>query len=109
MGPSSQVVREVWRKIDDPSYGGRLAELLERLNKALNNDNNPSAEAELGVGHSYFLPALGSSGKAAKEQVARKWKHQVQPLLREYAQLLNLDANVLRTYFKPLEGILAQP
>jgi len=71
LAPRPEVVKEEWRTIDE-SYGNQLARLLELLNRALNSDDVPSAEAELGVGHSYFLPASGSPANAAKEQVAKK-------------------------------------
>lgn len=96
--PRSDVVRDKWSKIDG-SYGEKLAGLMEELNGALKNSNHDSSAAdELGVGHSYFLPAEDANGDEAKEQVRRKWEYQVQPLLREYAQLLNSDS--LKNYFK---------
>ena len=82
---------------------------MERLNKKLRTENDPSAEAELGVGHSYFLPAPGSSAEDAKQQVQLKWDYQVQPLLREYAQLLNLGADFQAFFEKSLDQALAEP
>ena len=38
-----------------------------------------------------------------------KWTYQVQPLLREYAQVLNLDANSLQEFDKSLDQCLGQP
>jgi hypothetical protein len=38
-----------------------------------------------------------------------KWEHQVQPLLREYAQLLNLGADALGKWLHPLDQVLPQP
>src|SRR5208337_3994672 len=90
LGPSSSVVQKEWETAGYKDYGVQLAKLMERLNKMLRPENDPSAEAELGVGHSYFLPIPGVSGEAAKQQVQMKWQYQVQPLLREYAQLQNL-------------------
>ena len=54
----------------------------------------------------YFLPAPGSSGETAKQQVQMKWEYQVQPLLREYAQMLNLGTDSLQQFFKPLAQAL---
>lgn len=109
LSPNSATVREAWRNAGDDRYGQKLASLMEKLNQALNTGNDPSAEVELGVGHSYFLPTPGSNKEAAKQQVGMKWDHQVQPLLREYAQLLNLGVDSLRAFFKPLAQALAQP
>jgi hypothetical protein len=78
---------------------------MNRLNEKLGSGHDPSAAVELGVGHSYFLPAPGSSGKAARQQVQMKWEYQVQPLLREYAQLL-LGIDSLQVFFKPLDQCL---
>ena len=82
---------------------------MKRLNEKLGTGHDPSAAVELGVGHSYFLPGAESSGETLKKQVEMKWAYQVQPLLREYAQLLNLGANSLQEFFKPLDQCLAQP
>ena len=79
------------------------------LNEKLGSGHDPSAAVELSVGHSYFLPAPGSSGEAAKKQVQMKWVYQVQPLLREYAQLLHLGADSLQEFFKPLDQCLTWP
>lgn len=103
----SDAVRKVWQRIEEAEYGNRLANLLDELNRDLHRGNDRTAEAELGVGHSYFLPKAKSFGEEAKHQVSMKWTHQVQPLLREYAQLLNLEANSLDKYFKTLESLLA--
>ncbi|HEY7154986.1 MAG TPA: AAA family ATPase [Gemmataceae bacterium] len=112
-GPSPAVVRDVWGKIGDESYGHQLADLMQKLN-AMINKGNPSTDSELGVGHSYFIPTLSSvedaqeqSVEDAKEQVELKWTYQVQPLLREYVQLMNLGADSLQRYCKePLESVL---
>jgi 5-methylcytosine-specific restriction enzyme B len=109
LGARPEVVQQVWSAAGDEPYGVRLAALLKRLNEKLGSGHDPSAAVELGVGHSYFLPAPGSSGETAKEQVQMKWAYQVQPLLREYAQLLNLSADSLQEFFKPLDQCLAQP
>jgi hypothetical protein len=82
---------------------------MERLNKTLGTAHDSSAEAELGVGHSYFLPAPGSSVEDAKQQVQMKWEYQVQPLLREYGQLLNLGADFQGFFKKSLDQALAEP
>lgn len=87
-GPSAEVIQQVWTAAGDAYYGLQLAKLMKRLNNIL-SANDASADAELGVGHSYFLPAHGSPLKEAKQQVQLKWEYQVKPLLREYAQLLN--------------------
>src|SRR5208283_2007332 len=73
LGPSSSVVQKEWETAGYKDYGVQLAKLMERLNKMLRPENDPSAEAELGVGHSYFLPIPGVSGEAAKQQVQMKW------------------------------------
>jgi 5-methylcytosine-specific restriction protein B len=109
LAPNPAVIRGVWEKARDESYGEDLARLMGRLNDKLANGNDPSAEAELGVGHSYFLPVPGSSGELAKEQVQMKWDYQVQPLLREYAQLLNLGSDFHAFLKKPLTQALAEP
>ena len=57
----------------------------------------------MGSRSSYFLPKPGATGEIAKKQVEMKWLYQVQPLLREYEQLLNLDANSLRVFNQSLE------
>ena len=109
LGARPEVVRQVWATAGDESYGGSLAGLMKRINDKLGSGHDPSAAVELGVGHSYFLPAPGSSGEAAKKQVQMKWTYQVQPLLREYAQLLNLDADSLKEFFEPLDHCLTPP
>ena len=109
LGARPEVVQQVWSKAGDETYGAQLAALMKRLNEKLGSGHDPSAAIELGVGHSYFLPAPGSSGDTAKKQVRMKWAYQVQPLLREYAQLLNLGADSLQEFFKPLDQCLAQP
>jgi 5-methylcytosine-specific restriction protein B len=107
--PNSDVVQNVWSMAGDASYGLQLAKLMKRLNNMLGTGNDPSAEAELGVGHSYFLPSPDSSGDDAKRQVQMKWEYQVQPLLREYAQLLNLGADYQAFFKKSLDQALAEP
>jgi len=92
--PNSDVVKTEWSKVGDARYGERLADLMERVNKTIKTGNDANADAELGVGHSYFLPKPGSSEEAAKQQVQMKWEYQVKPLLREYAQLLNLGTEI---------------
>ena len=93
--PRPEVVQEVWSGIDE-AYGEQLASLLGRLNGDIQKNNHETTAAEeLGVGHSYFLPAERTD---AKEQVRRKWLYQVQPLLQEYAKLLATDS--LKGYFK---------
>jgi hypothetical protein len=90
IGPNPDVVRNAWKQIKGvEAYGEQLAGLMTALNQALGGED-PTAEVELGVGHSYFLPNPGSSRDESLKQVRMKWKYQVQPLLREYAQLLNL-------------------
>ncbi len=106
--PNPDVVRKVWNRVGDASYGEQLAKLMERLNGKLGAGTDPSAEAELGVGHSYFLPAPDSSGEAAKQQVQMKWEYQVQPLLREYAQLLNQGPDYQAFFKKTLDQAAAQ-
>jgi hypothetical protein len=81
---------------------------MKRLNEKLGSGHDPSAAVELGVGHSYFLPAPGSFGEKAKRQVQMKWEYQVEPLLREYAQLLNLGADSLQEFFRPLEECMRE-
>lgn len=105
LGPDREVVRKAWADIDE-GYGGQLAALMDRLNKVFKDSNQDGfAPGELGVGHSYFLPAEDAQGDDAKAQVRRKWEYQVQPLLREYAQMLNLG-NSLDEFLKPLEECL---
>ncbi|MHB1425484.1 MAG: AAA family ATPase [Gemmataceae bacterium] len=108
LGPNPDVVQHVWREIGDESYGNRLARLMDELNAKLKQGNDSNAEMEMGVGHSYFLPTPGSSLEDAKEQVGRKWTYQVQPLLREYEQLLNRGTE-LEKYFKYSLGSLLAP
>lgn len=102
------VVRNVWSVAGNEDYGRQLAELMTRLNNKLAIGCQQGASPEQQVGHSYFLPMHSSSGDTAIEQVRMKWKYQVQPLLREYAQLLNLDADSLKEYFRPLDTCLGQ-
>jgi 5-methylcytosine-specific restriction endonuclease McrBC GTP-binding regulatory subunit McrB len=109
LGARPEVVQQVWSSAGDKHYGERLAALMKRLNEKLGTGHDPSAAVELGVGHSYFLPDPESSGETVKKQVEMKWAYQVQPLLREYAQLLNLGADSLQEFFKPLAQCLAQP
>ena len=82
VGPNPEVVRNSWKEAGDMTFGGQLAELMQQLNKALGGGDDPTAEVELGVGDSYFLPNAGATGEAAKRQVQMKWVYQVQPLLR---------------------------
>jgi MoxR-like ATPase len=109
LGPDSEVVKEVWNTAGEAAYGVKLAALMNQVNDKLRDSSDSSADVELAVGHSYFLPAPAASGDAAKKQVSRKWDHQVRPLLREYAQLLNLVGDSLQAFFQPLDKILAQP
>ena len=73
---------------------------------AIRSGPDAGTVTESGVGQSYFLPKSGDDGETAKKQVEMKWKYQVQPLLREYEQLLNLDAHSLEEFFEPLEKCL---
>jgi 5-methylcytosine-specific restriction protein B len=101
IGPNPDVVRRSWQQIagwpNAESYGGQLARLMTDLNQALGGDD-PTAEVELGVGHSYFLPNPGSARDAALLQVRMKWVSQVQPLLRQYAQVLNLGVDFFQQF-----------
>ena len=112
LGPSADVVRGVWGNIGDEGYGRDLAAPMEKLNATINKDN-PGADSELGVGHSYFLPTLASGDDAeqqsvedAKKQVERKWEYQVKPLLREYEQLLNRGTDLEKYFHSSLESHL---
>jgi 5-methylcytosine-specific restriction protein B len=112
--PSPAVVRKVWGKIGDENYGNKLADLMDKLNAMLKPGNDSNAEMEAGVGHSYFLPTLASgqdteklSVKEAKAQVGMKWTYQVQPLLREYEQLLNRGTELEKYFKSSLESLLA--
>jgi 5-methylcytosine-specific restriction protein B len=109
LGARPEVVQQVWSSAGDEPYGVQLAALMKRLNEKLGMGHDPSAAVELGVGHSYFLPAPGADGETAKQQVQLKWAYQVQPLLREYAQLLNLGPDSLQEFLKTLDQCLAQP
>jgi hypothetical protein len=77
--PDANIVRKVWSRAGGASYGEQLAKLMGRLNGKLGAGTDPSAEAELGVGHSYFLPTSVPLGEAAKQltqmkqQVQMKW------------------------------------
>ncbi len=109
VAPDSEVVRAAWHDAQEQSYGERLVKLMEQLNAMLDTGNDRNAQAEMGIGHSYFLPSAGASGEVAQQQVRMKWEHQVQPLLREYAQLLNLGADALGKWLHPLDQVLPQP
>lgn len=105
IGPNADVVRNAWQQIAGAeTYGEQLARLMTDLNKRLGGEDL-TAEVELGVGHSYFLPSPGSTRDSALQQVQMKWKCQVQPLLREYAQLLNLGPN----FFQEFRDLLPAP
>jgi hypothetical protein len=104
--PNPDVVRQVWSSVGDEPYGKQLADLMSRINAKLRSGPDAAAASEWGVGQSYFLPKPGASVDAAKKQVEMKWTYQVQPLLREYEQLLNLDAHSLQEFYKPLEKCL---
>ncbi|MDZ7616123.1 MAG: AAA family ATPase [Patescibacteria group bacterium] len=108
VAPDSEVIRKVWRDAEDDGYGEQLVRLMEELNAMLNTGNDANAGAELGIGHSYFIPDPSASGEAARQQVHMKWEYQVQPLLREYAQLLNLGADSLGKWFCPLDEVLSK-
>jgi 5-methylcytosine-specific restriction enzyme B len=107
--PNSDVVREVWSRAEDEAHGKQLADLMKRVNEKLRSGHDAGAATECGVGQSYFLPKPEADVKTAKKQVEMKWKYQVQPLLREYEQLLNLDAHSLQEFVEPLEKCLGQP
>jgi 5-methylcytosine-specific restriction endonuclease McrBC GTP-binding regulatory subunit McrB len=94
-----EIVQQVWSAAGDEAYGGKLGALMTRLNNKLGIGHEQGAPIEQQVGHSYFLPMQGSTGKTAKEQVRLKWTYQVQPLLREYSQLLNLGSDSLKEFF----------
>ncbi len=109
LGGKPEVVQQVWTSAGDYSYGKKLAVLMQRINKIL-SDHDPSAGVELGVGHSYFLPAqqevVEKQVEAAKKHVQMKWDYQVRPLLHEYAQFLNLGTNFLQEFSKSLNQCL---
>ena len=108
--PNPKVVRQVWLSVGDEAYGKQLAALMDRINPKLRSGPEPNAAAEMGVGQSYFLPKPGVPVEVAKKQVEMKWLYQVQPLLREYEQLLNVDAHSLQEFIiKPLDKCLGQP
>jgi len=98
LGAQPEVVQRIWASSGDAAYGDQLADLMNRLNSKLGDEQDPGARIEQQVGHSYFLPAQGSSGDIAREQVSLKWKYQVQPLLREYVQMLNPGPDSLRAF-----------
>jgi len=77
--------------------------LMIRLNSALETED---PGGELRVGHSYFLP--DGSLADAKSQIERKWTHQVQQLLKEYSQLLNLEAGFFAQFPKELDRAFSQ-
>jgi len=104
--PKSDIVRSIWRKeLEDPDYGNRLASLMDRLNAKLHEPAEVGPDVEAGVGQSYFLPTIDSPIDP-RQQVENKWKHQVQPLLREYAQLLNLGHDFFQQFAPDLDEAL---
>jgi 5-methylcytosine-specific restriction protein B len=108
VGPDPEVVRRTWQQLPNgASYGDKLAQLMCQINGDLAGDD-PLGAVELGVGHSYFLPIPGATAEAAMQQVRLKWEHQVQPLLREYGQLLSLQEEKFKRFFHPLDKILAK-
>ncbi|MHB1423862.1 MAG: McrB family protein [Gemmataceae bacterium] len=107
LGPNAQVVRDFWRDIGDEGCGRRLAELMDKMNADLKKVQEASGEAELGVGHSYFLPKRESSFEEAKQQVKMKLLYQVRPLLRVYAELLSRESD-LQKCFASLDEVIAQ-
>jgi 5-methylcytosine-specific restriction enzyme B len=113
--PQSGVVRNVWKAAGDEAYGAQLAALMDRLNEKLRSRQGASAAVELGVGQSYFLPTQEALAKAGRQQVAvarqqakMRWMYQVQPLLREYNQLLPGDDSLQDFFNRSLEECLAQ-
>ncbi|MCU0916985.1 MAG: AAA family ATPase [Planctomycetes bacterium] len=104
--PSSEVVKNEWKNAGDADYGEQLAQLMERVNSDLGQEGE--WDAELGVGQSYFIPTPPlSSLEENKRQVEMKWENQVRPLLREYAQLLNLGPEFLGRFPETLGEALA--
>jgi len=106
VGPEPNVVRSAWRSVRESpdtdwpgsaTYDDQLARWMTDLNSSLGGED-PAAEVELGVGHSYFLPAPGSTREEALRQVRMKWKYQVRPLLHQYAQVLNLGAEFFQRF-----------
>lgn len=81
------------------------ADLMTRINSELASGD---ADTEVGVGQSYFIPTHSSS-VAAEDEIQMKWKHQVWPLLREYAQLLNLGPDFTKRFPETLDDILTTP
>jgi hypothetical protein len=74
------------------------------LNNAL-GESDPAGE--LLVGHSYFLgnPCIQDLDRL-KQQLRRKWECQVQPLLKEYAQVMPFEREADFTReFRGLLGI----
>ena len=98
--PDAKIVRDSWRDTD-PALGDQLADLMVRLNDAL---DGPDHGGELLVGHAYFL--ADSSLPDPRKQVERKWAHQVQQLLREYGQLLTLEEDFFRDFPESLNDAL---
>lgn len=70
---------------------------MNRLNDALRQKDQGG---ELRVGHAYFLAntELTSGVDELKQQVARKWEHQVQQLLQEYDRLMNLGVKFFERF-----------
>jgi DNA polymerase III delta prime subunit len=101
--PDPEVIKKEWTEAQDAPHGERLAQLMLRLNSAIAGGD---IEAELGVGHSYFIPDPYSP-LPAKLQVEMKWTHQVYPLLREYAQVLNLEKEFFRKFPPTLGAAVA--
>jgi 5-methylcytosine-specific restriction protein B len=112
VGPNPDVVRSVWGKeFDDSDHGNRLASLMDRLNTVLHKQGEVGTDVDAGVGHSYFLPTMDSTvdnDVDPYQQVENKWRYQVQPLLREYAQLLNLGTDFFQRFAPDLEDALKQ-
>jgi len=107
VGPERSVVEKFWTNAGAANCGKTLADLMEKINVRLSNTEQGS---EIGVGHSYFIadPAREEGGGRVDlyKQVERKWMFQVEPLLREYQQLTDVQHD-MSSYGQEMRAALA--
>jgi hypothetical protein len=107
VGPERAVVEQFWKDTGAADCGKKLADLMDKVNGRLSGTEQG---AEIGVGHSYFIgdPTRkeADDGVDLCKQVERKWLFQVEPLLREYQQLTDVQHD-LKSYGQELWAALA--
>jgi 5-methylcytosine-specific restriction endonuclease McrBC GTP-binding regulatory subunit McrB len=91
---NSGVVQRHWEALGDLEFGKQVASAMDALNKALEGDQDLDG---LAVGPSYFLAD-------GPEQLGLQIKHQLDPLLDEYARIAG-DSNKAKDWKAKLDAL----